>query len=68
MYAWALEMAIEISGFESNSVEIEWPPRSGKKICIPEVDDWRWFNSKDAKQHINLAQAAFIVEIEQTFT
>lgn len=67
VYAWALEKDLEISGFQSNSLEIEWPPKSGKIITIPEVDDWKWFESAEAKKYINQAQADFIVQIEVLF-
>jgi len=65
VYAWALEFDIETSGLYSNTVEIEWPPRSGKIIEIPEVDRWEWFGSDEAKKRINPAQAAFITELEE---
>lgn len=65
VYAWALEFDIENAGLSSNTVEIEWPPRSGKMIEIPEVDRWEWFGSEEAKKRINPAQAAFITELEE---
>jgi len=65
VYAWALEFDIQTSGLYSNTVEIEWPPRSGKIIEIPEVDRWEWFGSDEAKKRINPAQAAFITELEE---
>lgn len=65
VYAWALEKDIETSGLCSNTVEIEWPPRSSTMIEIPEVDQWEWFMSEEAQKKINLAQAAFITELEK---
>jgi predicted NUDIX family NTP pyrophosphohydrolase len=28
----------------SNTVEIEWPPRSGRKLTVSEIDKARWFD------------------------
>jgi len=65
VYAWALESDIETSGLYSNTLQIEWPPRSSKMIEIPEVDQWKWFESEEAQKRINPAQAAFITELEE---
>ncbi|GAA4161196.1 NUDIX domain-containing protein [Chryseobacterium ginsenosidimutans] len=65
VFAWALEGDLEMSGFQSNIISFEWPPKSGKTIEIPEVDQWEWFVSEEAKSKINPAQAAFIVELEE---
>ncbi|MBV8327259.1 NUDIX domain-containing protein [Chryseobacterium sp.] len=65
VYAWALEQDIETSGLSSNTLSIEWPPRSGKTIEIPEVDQWEWLISEEAKKRINTAQAALITELEK---
>lgn len=65
VYAWALEGHMETSGLYSNTVQIEWPPRSSSMIEIPEVDQWEWFASEEAKIKINSAQAAFITELEK---
>jgi predicted NUDIX family NTP pyrophosphohydrolase len=43
IHAWALCGDLELSGFVSNRVEIDWPPRSGKKLSIPEVDRAQYF-------------------------
>jgi predicted NUDIX family NTP pyrophosphohydrolase len=32
----------EATGIKSNYFDFEWPPRSGKKISIPEVDRAEW--------------------------
>lgn len=68
VYAWAVEGDVETAGLFSNSVQIEWPPRSGKLIEIPEVDQWEWFNSDEAKIRINTAQVALLSELEELIT
>ncbi|KFE99027.1 NUDIX hydrolase [Chryseobacterium luteum] len=65
VYAWALESDIELSGLYSNTLLMEWPPKSSKMIEIPEVDQWEWFESEEAQKRINPAQAAFITELEK---
>jgi predicted NUDIX family NTP pyrophosphohydrolase len=65
VFAWALEGDLEMSGFQSNTIFIEYPPKSGKTIEIPEVDRWEWFISEDAKTKINPAQTEFIIELEE---
>ncbi|MDR2235057.1 MAG: NUDIX domain-containing protein [Chryseobacterium sp.] len=65
VYAWAVEGDIDTSGLFSNTLLIEWPPKSGKNIEIPEVDQWEWFTSEEAQKRINSAQKAFIMELEE---
>ena len=38
IYCWMLEADLDLSCFKSNTFEMEWPPRSGKKQEFPEVD------------------------------
>ncbi|MDW9379179.1 NUDIX hydrolase [Chryseobacterium sp. JV558] len=64
VYAWALEEDIDTSDLYSNTFSLEWPPKSGKIIEIPEVDQWEWFSSEEAQQRINTAQRDFIIELE----
>lgn len=64
VYAWALEGDIDTSDLYSNTFSLEWPPKSGKIIEIPEVDQWEWFSSEEAQQRINAAQKGFITELE----
>lgn len=65
VFAWAVEQDLETSGLSSNIITINWPPKSGKTMEIPEVDRWEWFPSEDAKQKINPAQAGFIIQLEK---
>lgn len=65
VHAWALEGDLELSGLYSNTILIDWPPRSGKTLEIPEVDRWEWFDTEEACKKINPAQAEFIAELER---
>lgn len=63
IHAWGYEYNDQIN-LESNSVEIEWPPRSGKKLKFPEVDRGEWFNFEEASQKINPAQIVFLERLK----
>ena len=36
--AWAAEGDVDASAVRSNTFEMEWPPRSGKRQEFPEID------------------------------
>jgi predicted NUDIX family NTP pyrophosphohydrolase len=40
----------------SNYCEVEWPPRSGRMIEIPEADRGAWFTIDEAKERIKETQ------------
>lgn len=61
--AWAVEGNIDAENISSNTFEIEWPPRSGKKQTFEEIDRGAWFDIAIAKRKINPAQAALIGEL-----
>lgn len=63
VYAWALEADPDLSRLTSNTFALEWPPGSGKKIKVPEVDKWEWLNIPEAKGKINPAQVALIDDL-----
>ncbi len=63
VYAWAVEADFDADAIHSNSFEMEWPPRSGKRATFPEIDRAAWFDPETAKQKINPAQAALITEL-----
>lgn len=44
----------------SNDFEIEWPPNSGQKQLIPEVDEGRFFSINEARLKISGAQSEFL--------
>ncbi|MFC0514328.1 NUDIX domain-containing protein [Mucilaginibacter angelicae] len=61
--AWAVEGNIDPENIKSNTFEIEWPPRSGKKQAFDEIDRAEWFDIPTAKIKINPAQTALINEL-----
>lgn len=63
VYAWALEYDFDPSKIKSNTFEIEWPPKSGKKKEFPEIDKAEWFDVKTAAKKIIGAQASLLDEL-----
>ena len=61
--AWATEAALDFGFIQSNTFEMEWPPRSGKKQLFPEVDKAGWFTIDEAKIKINSGQVAFLEQL-----
>jgi predicted NUDIX family NTP pyrophosphohydrolase len=43
VHAWAFEADLDLAGFASNSFEIEWPPKSGRRRSFPEIDRVAYF-------------------------
>ena len=64
VHAFACESDIDAKSIVSNTFDMEWPPKSGKFIKLPEIDRGEWFDDENAKTKINPAQAAFIDELK----
>ncbi len=65
--AWAREIgpdALDLAVLRSNTTEIEWPPRSGRRLEIPEIDRYGWFGLDEARGLVVQAQAAFLDRLE----
>jgi predicted NUDIX family NTP pyrophosphohydrolase len=58
--AWAFEGDCDPGKLVSNTCEIEWPPRSGRKMEIPEVDRGAWFTVAEARKRILRSQEGFL--------
>ena len=50
--AWALEGDFDPAALRSNTFELEWPPRSGRRQTFPEVDRAQWFSPGEAREKI----------------
>lgn len=61
---WAFEGDCDPAKLTSNTCEIEWPPRSGKRIEIPEVDRGQWLGLAEAKRTIREEQVALVEALE----
>jgi predicted NUDIX family NTP pyrophosphohydrolase len=58
--AWACAGDLDAAAITSNTFEIEWPPRSGRRQTFPEVDRAEWFALEEARRRINPAQAELL--------
>jgi len=63
--AWAAEGDCDPEKLVSNRCEIEWPPRSGRKMDIPEVDRAAWFSIDEARERILNSQQPFLERLRQ---
>ena len=65
VFAWAFEGNCYPGDLVSNTCEVEWPPRSGNRIVIPEVDRGDWFTLQDAAISIREEQRPLLLRIEE---
>ncbi len=61
--AWAFRGDCDPAKLISNTCKIEWPPRSGKKIEISEIDRGRWFSVDEAREYIREEQEPLLDEL-----
>lgn len=50
--AWAHQGDCDPDQLTSNLCQMQWPPRSGKTIEVPEVDRGAWFSLEEARKRI----------------
>jgi predicted NUDIX family NTP pyrophosphohydrolase len=60
VHAWALEGDMDPADARSNTFPMEWPPRSGIFIEVPELDQVAWFTPEQARVAMNPAQVKLI--------
>ena len=61
--AWAFRGDCDPAKLTSNTCEIQWPPRSGRRIEIPEVDRGQWFSLDQARKYIREEQESLLDEL-----
>jgi predicted NUDIX family NTP pyrophosphohydrolase len=59
-----VEADFDPKAVRSNTTTIEWPPRSGKRMEIPEIDRAEWFSFAEARGKILKGQRALLDELE----
>jgi predicted NUDIX family NTP pyrophosphohydrolase len=64
VYAWAFEADLDLASFASNTFEIEWPPRSGRRQAFPEIDRISYFTMPIAEIKILPYQLPLLRELE----
>jgi predicted NUDIX family NTP pyrophosphohydrolase len=58
--AYASEADIDPAQIVSNKCVIEWPPKSGRSLEIPEIDRAAWFSPQDALIRVTKGQRSII--------
>jgi predicted NUDIX family NTP pyrophosphohydrolase len=56
VHAWAFEGDCDPAACTSITTSTEWPPRSGRRVVVPELDRVAFFGYGDARRAINSAQ------------
>lgn len=65
VHAFALEADFDLTPFTSNTFEIEWPPKSGRRQTFPEIDRIAYFALPVARTKILAYQLPFLSELEK---
>jgi predicted NUDIX family NTP pyrophosphohydrolase len=68
VHAWAFEADFDLASFASNSFEMEWPPKSGRRKSFPEIDRVAYFPMPIAKTKILLYQLPLLQELERSLS
>jgi predicted NUDIX family NTP pyrophosphohydrolase len=63
VHAFAFEADLGLEAFASNTFEVEWPPRSGRRQRFPEIDRIAYFALPMAMTKIIAYQQPFLVEL-----
>jgi len=63
IHAFAVEHDLNVEHINSNSFEMEWPPKSGKQQAFPEVDRAAWFAVVEARKRIQPGQLPILDEL-----
>ena len=63
--AWTVEGDVDVSDVQSNTFEMEWPPRSGRTREFPEVDRAAWFGLEEARRKLLPGQLGFIGRLSE---
>lgn len=67
VHVWAVEADLDPAKLKSNTFELEWPSKSGKKQEFPEIDRGGWFNLKEGAIKINAGQAVLLTKLAEMF-
>jgi len=65
VHAFAVEADFDLTQFASNTFEIEWPPKSGRRKSFPEIDRIAYFVLPVAMTKIVTYQLPLLRELEQ---
>jgi predicted NUDIX family NTP pyrophosphohydrolase len=60
VHAWAFQGTCDPKSVRSQTFQLEWPPRSGRFVEVPEVDNADFFTIEEARLKLNPAQVPFL--------
>jgi predicted NUDIX family NTP pyrophosphohydrolase len=63
VHAWGLEGDCDPATLRSNTFEIEWPPRSGRKQTYPEIDRAAFFTRAEAEKKMHPTEFEFLIRL-----
>jgi len=64
VHVWAFAADFDLTAFASNTFQIEWPPRSGRRQSFPEIDRIAYFALPVAMSKIIAYQRPLLRELE----
>jgi predicted NUDIX family NTP pyrophosphohydrolase len=62
---WSVCADCDPASLRSQRIQVEWPPRSGRKQEFPEVDRGAWFGFEEAHRRILPGQRGFLTALER---
>jgi predicted NUDIX family NTP pyrophosphohydrolase len=62
--AFAVEGDLDPAAIRSNTFEVEWPPRSGRRQSFPEVAEAQWMSLAEARAFMLPSQLPLIDALE----
>jgi len=65
VHAWAFEADCHPESLQSNEFSMQWPPRSGHYAQFPELDQFAYFDLKEARSKIKASQWPLVRELDQ---
>ncbi len=63
VHVWASQGDLDAEAVVSTTFTLEWPPRSGRMIEVPELDRVGWFGPDEARTKVVKGQAPAIDEL-----
>ena len=63
--AWAFAGDCDPASLKSNTFEMEWPPKSGKRVQFPEIDRAEFFTVERAREKMHPAEFEFLTRLEK---
>ncbi len=63
---WSARGDCDADAVRSQTVTLEWPPRSGRRREFPEVDRAAWFGLEEARRRILSGQRGFLAALERS--